>query len=384
MLIEVGNIRIARFCRGVKIVLKSISLAIALIASAATAVVLSDTAIATDTVNRSAPDPKREYYQRTNCHLGYDIVIERRNRKWSVSPEMDSWALAHEAAARDKKPCPQMPADLTYYSVNWLMMTPQGRASAEKFANEQNDPVALSELALSFISGQYPDVEPLAGVPLLQRAAALGDPTATYTLGTLYSSGVIDGTKNHKEGFKLIEKAAGTGHVDAIYRMGFYYQAGLGTRQNDQKAFAAFQRAAEAGHIYAAVVAYDMINEGKGTRKDFDLAYRLGRNLAGKGEVYGAIMAAGALLQGKNPASHENEILYWMDVAIAQGDENIRTQVTGFRQQAVSIFSRSSAPAGYSPAPRKVCEMKTVCTVNHYSGLQSCTTAKDYWSDCDG
>jgi hypothetical protein len=102
----------------VKIVLKSISLAIALIASAATAAVLSDTAIATDTINRGAPDPKREYYQRTNCHLGYDIVIERRNRKWSVSPEMDTWAIEHEAAARDKKPCPQMPADLERFSIS--------------------------------------------------------------------------------------------------------------------------------------------------------------------------------------------------------------------------------------------------------------------------
>jgi hypothetical protein len=73
-----------------------------------------------------------------------------------------------------------------------------------------------------------------------------------------------------------------------------------------------------------------------------------------------------------------------MDRAITQGDAGIRTQMTSLRQQAVGLFSRRSAPAGYSPAPRKACPIKTVCTVNHFSGLQSCTTGKDYWSDCDG
>ncbi len=363
---------------GVIILLRPLAFAAVFAAS------LGAAAIASDTPNSSAPNPQREYHQRTNCHLGYDIVIERRNRKWSVSPAMDSWAIEHQAAARDKKPCPQMPADLSYFSVNWLMMTPQGRASAQKFADEQNDPVALSELGLAFVSGKYADVEPRSGVALIQRAARLGDPTATYTLGTLYSSGVIDGTKNHNEGFKLIEQAATAGHVDAIFRPGFYHQEGMGTRKNPEKAFAAFRRAAEAGHVYATVMAFDMLNQGKGTRRDFDLGYRLGRNLAAKGEVYGAVMAASALLQGSNPASHQDEILYWMDRAIAQGDAGIRSQMTGLRQQAVGIFSRRSAPAGYSPAPRKACPIKTVCTVNHYSGLQSCTTGKDYWSDCDG
>jgi hypothetical protein len=28
--------------------------------------------------------------------------------------------------------------------------------------------------------------------------------------------------------------------------------------------------------------------------------------------------------------------------------------------------------------------MKTVCLVNQYTSAQSCTTNKDYWSDCDG
>lgn len=347
------------------------------------AAVFAVAALATVMPNSGMPNPQREYNQRTNCHLGYDIVIERRNRKWSVSPAMDSWAVEHETAARDRKPCPAMPDDLSFYSVNWLMMTPQGRASAQKFADQQNDPVALSELGLAYISGKYSDVQPQQGIALLQRAASLGDRAATYTTATLYSSGLIDGTKNHKEGFRLMEQAAAAGHVDAIFRSGIYHQEGIGTRKDPQRAFAAYQRAAESGHLYATIMAFEMINSGQ-VRKDWDLAYRLGRNAAEAGEVYGMLIAASSLLQGPRPADHQDEILYWLDQAIALGDPSIRTKVTPIRAQAVALFRKPSAPPAYQPRVRRACPMKTTCVVNHYSGLQSCTTSRDYWSDCDG
>lgn len=333
--------------------------------------------------NSSMPNPAVEYHQRVNCHLGYDVVVERRNRKWTVSPAMDAWAQAHEAAARDRKPCPAMPDDLKNYSVNWLMMTPQGRASAQKFADQQNDPEATSELAMAYLKGQYPDVTPQTGVPLLQKAADMGDPVATFTVGTLYSSGIIDGTKNHKEGWKRIEQAANAGHIDAIFRSGLYLMDGIGTKKDPRKAFAAFQRAAERGHMYAAIMAWDVLNGGK-VRQDWDLAYRLSRKVADQGQVYGAVMAASSLLQSRNPASHEDEILYWIDLAIARGDATIRNQMVPMRQQVAGVFSKPKAPPQYRPRVYKACPMKTVCTVNHYSGLQSCTTNKDYWSDCDG
>src|SRR5690606_38289401 len=106
------------------------------------------------------------------------------------------------------------------------------------------------------------------------------------------------------------------------------------------KAFDHYRQAAERGHIYATVMAFTMINQGEGTRKDFDLAYRLARNVAEQGEVYGAVMAASALLQDRDPKKHKDEALYWMDVAIRDGDETIRSQITPLRAQAVEIFNR--------------------------------------------
>jgi hypothetical protein len=311
------------------------------------------------------------------------VVIERRNRRWTVSPALDAWALAHESAARDRKACPDMPPELAYFAVNWVMMTPQGRASAQKFADEQKDPVAISELGLAFLSGKYADVQPQSGVPLLQQAAKLGDPNATFIVATLYSSGLIDGTKNHKEGFKLLEQAAAAGHVDAIYRTGLYHQEGVGTRKDNGKAFAAYQRAAETGHLYATIMAFDLMNSGK-VKKDWPLAYRLGRNVAGEGEVYGMVIAASSLLQDKRPADHKDEILYWLAQSRAAGNDQIRAMVDQIYPQAVNLFNQREAPRSYAPRARKACPMKTVCTVNHYSGLRSCTTNKDFWSNCDG
>jgi hypothetical protein len=131
-------------------------------------------------------------------------------------------------------------------------------------------------------------------------------------------------------------------------------------------------------------MAWDMLTKGQGTHQDFDLAYRLARRVAQDGQVYGAVMATAALLQGKEPFKHQDEILYWADYAIEHGDKSIRDQMTPLRAQINELFTRRNAPREYQPRAYKACPMKTVCTVNHYSGLQSCTTNKDYWSDCDG
>jgi hypothetical protein len=127
-----------------------------------------------------------------------------------------------------------------------------------------------------------------------------------------------------------------------------------------------------------------MIQDGEGTPKDFNLAYRLARNLADRGEAYGAVLSASALLQQKNAKDHEDEVLYWIDVAIRDGDDHIQTEVGKLRPQVVAAFSRAKAPPEYHPRVRKLCPLKRTCLVDRISGLQSCTTNIDYWNDCDG
>jgi TPR repeat protein len=244
--------------------------------------------------------------------------------------------------------------------------------------------VAYYEAALAVLNGKVEGVQPAVGWALLQKAVQLGDPAAQFLTGSLYITGQATGTKDYATALPLIEKAAQGGHVDAQFMAANFYKEGIGgARKDAKKAFDYYRQAAERGHIYAAYLAAYMVNDGDGIKADHVMAYRLARNLADQGQVVGAVIAASALLQQKNAKDNENEVLYWMDVAIRDGDQNIRDQVSKMRPQVVAAFKRANAPPEYHPRVRKICGKKTVCLVNSFTGLQSCTTNTDYWSDCD-
>lgn len=345
---------------------------------------LAGVAAFSQTVSGTMPDVTKEYHLRFNCHNTYDFLIGELDAKREPSAAQIDWAKAHEKLAKTGTACAPPPPEMAHRVSNRLISTGDGAAMAGQFAEKAQDAAAYSELAHAHLSGSISGASLDKGIAYLKKAADIGDPAATYVVGTLYSSGMIGGKKDHKTGFAYIDRAAKAGHIDAIYRSGLYYLDGIGTKKDPKKAFAAFQVAAERGHLYATIMAFDQINNGNGTKKDFALAYRLSRNMAEQGELYGAVMAASSLMQGKNPKAHQDEILFWLDRIIALGDNEIKQKITPVREQAVAIFNKSNAPKSYSPRPWKACPMKTVCTVNHYSGLKSCTTNKDYWNDCDG
>lgn len=332
----------------------------------------------------SMPDPTREYNQNVDCHNAYDRMVSEKKAGTSPSAAALTWAQSYEAGANAGTPCPAPLPEMTARGGNWTIRTTEGRDAALAYAQKQKDPAALSEIGHAWINGSVAGGTPQEGLALIQQAADLGDPVALYSVGTLYAAGIIGGTKDHAKAFALLSQSAAAGHIDAIYRTGLYYLEGIGTKKDPKKAFAAFKSAAERGHFYAVIMAVDMINSGNGTKKDFNLAYRLSRSVTDQGEPYGAIMAASSLLQMKDALKHEDEILYWMDEGIARGDETIRNQLIPLRAQVVGVFTKAKAPPEYKPRVFKACPMKTVCLVNHYSGLQSCTTNKDYWNDCDG
>lgn len=343
-------------------------------------------ATASSTINGGGamPDPTREYHQQVDCHNAYDRLVAELKRGTPPSAAGLAWTREYEANANAGTPCPAPLPEFVARGGNWQISTPEGRDFALLYAQKQKDPAAISEIGTAWLNGTVEGGTAQDGLALMQEAANLGDPVALFNVGTLYSAGLIGGKKDHATAFRMIDQAAQAGHVDAIYRSGLYYLEGLGTKKDPKKAFAAFKTAAERGHFYATIMAFDMINSGNGTKKDFQLAYHLSRVVADQGEAYGAVMAASSLLQMKDVLKHEDEILYWMDQGIATGDDTIRGQLIPLRAQVVGAFTKAKAPPEYKPRVFKACPMKTVCTVNHYSGLQSCTTNKDYWNDCDG
>jgi TPR repeat protein len=334
----------------------------------------------------SMPDPARMHYERQNCHGAYDLLSAEVDAGRTPSNEDRAWARTHEDAALAGKPCPAPPASLAKRASNRTVVTPHGLKLLVKF-NQQNDGSAYFESAYAVLTGavKLEGVTPQDGFAMLKKAAELGDPPAQMFMGSLYVAGVATGKPDYAGAFPFIEAAAKSDHVDALNMLGSMYVSGLGTRKNEKLGFQYLAKAAEHGHVFATFMAAQMANEGTGTKRDHKLAYRLARNLADQGEVSGAVLAASALLQQKNAEDNENEVLYWMDVAIRDGDDKIKSEIGKIRPQVVAAYKRLNAPPEYRPRVRKACPMKTVCYVNRFSGArQQCTTNKDYWNDCDG
>ena len=333
----------------------------------------------------SAPDMAKTHFERSNCHNAYDLLSEELDAKRAIGPAQAAWAKAYENAAATKVACPRPPDDLLARAANRTVVTKSGLGKLGTYI-DNGDATAMFEAANAVLTGKFTGVGPEVGWALLKQSADLGEPSALFLLGSFHVAGLFTQNKpDYATGRPLIERAALAGHVDALFMIANMYKEGIGGKKDAAKAFGFYRQAAERGHTYAALMAFTMLNDGEGTKKDWNLAYRIARNMAGQGEVYGAVMAASALLQSKDVLQHKDEVLFWMDTAIRDGDDTIRSQITPLRAKALQIYNRPPPPPPeYRPRAFKACGTKTVCLVNS-SGLQySCTTNKDYWSDCDG
>lgn len=334
--------------------------------------------------NGAMPDIGATYYHRADCHQAYDLVFDQAKSGGAVSSEDRAWAESYEAAAKARQPCPAPAAALAQRATDRVLSTEDGLSFAATYG-DNGDPVAYFEVALAVLQGKTTKLTPAQAWQLLVNSADSGYAHAQYFEALLYINGTATGKADYGDAFPLLEKAAAAGHVDAQFLAGNYYSDGsLGVKQDKKKAFDYFSKAAERGHIYAAYLAAYMANDGDGVKEDHVLAYRLARNLADQGEVVGAVIAASALLQMKDAKEHEDEVLYWLDVALRDGDAKIKEQVGALRPRVVAAFQRAKAPPEYMPRAWKACPMKTTCLVDSVKGIRQCTTNKDYWNDCDG
>jgi TPR repeat protein len=329
------------------------------------------------------PDIGRQYFHRANCHEAYDQAVEEA-RAGKLGKEDGAWAASYEAAAKAKQSCPEPGEALARRATDRVISTDEGLGHAALYG-DNGDAVAYFEVANSVFQAKTTKVTPPQAWQLLVESANRGYAHAQYFEALLYINGTATGKADYADAFPLLQTAAQAGHVDAMFLTGNYlYDGSLGVKKDSKAAFGYFSRAAERGHVYAAYMAATMANDGNGVKTDHALAYRLARNLADQGEMVGSVIAASALLQMSDAKDHEDEVLYWMDRAIRDGDGKIREQVSAMRPQVVAAFKRANAPPEYQPRVWKACPMKRTCFVNS-SGLQyNCTTNKDYWNDCDG
>ncbi|MEI9927944.1 MAG: tetratricopeptide repeat protein [Sphingomonas sp.] len=328
----------------------------------------------------SMPDLAAQYYQRANCHQAYDAFVDALKNGDTQSDADAAWARRYEDAAEKGAKCPAPTEGLAKRAANRIVSNGEALQKLVPFMNA-DDPAAYFEAGQAVLNGKV-DFPKEQGVAMIKKSSDLGYPPGQFLIASGYISGAF-GAKDYATALPLVEAAAAQGHVDAQFMAANFYKDGIANKKDPKKALDYYRQAAEQGHPYAAIMAFYMVQDGAGVPKDLNLAYRLARNLAGQGEAIGAVLSASALLQQKNAKDNEDEVLYWMDIAIRDGDAAIREQVSKMRPRVVAAFDRANAPPEYHPPVHKACPMKTVCFVDHYSGLQECHTNKDYWNDCD-
>lgn len=347
------------------------------------AVTLGASAAAALDPKSSMPDITRQHRERVTCHNAYDALIDTGKNGGRATSEEMAFGEAYEAAAAAKQPCPKVPESVHARAANRAIRHGETVQRLLQYL-ENNDPSAYFEAGAAAFEQTIPDVTQMDGVNFFQKAAELGDPDGLYMMARLCLGGQFGTKGDWKCALPHLEGAAKGGHVDAIFLIGqVHYDGGVG-KKNHKLAFDYYRQAAERGHVYATYMAAWQANNGEGTKKDHVLAYRLARNLAEQGEpAAGAVLAASALVYQHKP-ENENEVLYWMDMAIREGDAKVSETISKLRPQVVAHYKKLNAPPEYKPRAWKACPMKTVCLVNQFTRMQSCTTNKDYWSDCDG
>lgn len=334
-------------------------------------------------LNGSFPDPGRKHHQRSNCHGAYDLLVMRAQSGKALSNAETAFADSYEAQAAARQPCPTPPDALLAQATNRDVVTGEAFYQLTQYV-QQNDAAAHYELALAAMNGRVPGIDKSIGVATLKEAAQLGDPSANYLVGILRMQQSGIGPKDEAKAIEHFQIAAKTEHVDALFMLGLMHVEGLGIRKNPAKGLEYLKQAAERGHVHATFSAADLVNRGAGVKSDYNLAYRLGRNLVDQGEVVGAVIAASALLQRSDVKKHQDEILHWMKFAETHGDTKIRSDISRFRPQVVSIFDRMNAPPAYRPREIRICPQRKVCYVDRSTGARnSCHTYVDYWNDCN-
>ena len=120
---------------------------------------------------------------------------------------------------------------------------------------------AQVQLAQAFLKGDGFAADPIAAARWSDEAAAQGDATAQFILGTLYSEGI---KPNARLAFDWFSAAASRGNVKAMHNLAIAYLNGTGVAQDSKAAAAWFEKAASAGYRDSAFDLAVLYERGEG------------------------------------------------------------------------------------------------------------------------
>ena len=148
--------------------------------------------------------------------------------------------------------------------------------------------------------------EPARAVPLLEPAAAAGNPLALTRLGDLLILGKGTG-QDKSRGFALLEEAVAQDYVPAFLTLGYSYAFGDGVAPDPDRAFELYLRAAEAGLLRAQLLVAEHYRTGP--QPDEALAFDWIRRAAESGDGEANALLGIAYLEGRGtPASPDDAL----------------------------------------------------------------------------
>lgn len=151
---------------------------------------------------------------------------------------------------------------------------------------EHGDAHAKAEAALDYLRGENVEADAGAAMRWVQVAAAQGDATGQFILGSLYAKGMAP---DPKHAAKWYAAAAAQGNVKAMHNLALAYLYGDGVEKNSATAIDWFTKAANSGYVDSAMnlaVLYDRGEEvGRSPREAlrwYDQAAAQGDTEAGR------------------------------------------------------------------------------------------------------
>ena len=188
-------------------------------------------------------------------------------------------------------------------------------SACSAFAEGTAETAALVEQAWAAMEAE--DYE--TAVPLLQKAADLGDATAQRRLGACYGAG-LGIQRDEKEAVKYFQLAADQGDIPAKYNLAFCYLEGIGVAQDTGKAEELLLSCADQGVTPAQYKLGEMYQLGDGVEQDYDKAFHYYK-LAADQDAPEALTAVGYFYgQGLGTEQNLDEMLKYYNRAAEMGE----------------------------------------------------------------
>jgi TPR repeat protein len=213
------------------------------------------------------------------------VVSNARNAPKQVAPTRQVAARHPEPVAAAPKPI----ATAHNYDAgkNVVVIDATGANSQSAVPDidtraERGDAHAKVEAALAYLRGEGVEADAGAGMRWVQTAAAQGDVTAQFILGSLYAKGMAP---DPQHAVKWYAAAAAKGNVKAMHNLALAYLSGDGVEKNSATAIDWFTKAANGGYVDAAMNLAVLYDRGDGVDRSPRRALRWYDEAAAKGDT---------------------------------------------------------------------------------------------------